>query len=238
MKKNLHYLKKIASWLLTRTCSLCGDHSTRDEDICAPCYEDLPFLLNACEQCAKPLPVNAVTCGICLKHPPSFDRTFAAFIYQPPVTKLITNLKFGEKLNNARLLGELMTLEIQNKWYQHGPLPEVIIPVPLHSSRLKERGFNQAVEIAKPIAKKLRIPLAYSLCERVKATQAQAQLPANLRKANVRNAFRVVEHLSLNHVAVIDDVMTTGFTMLELCRTLKKSGVKTIDVWCCARPAF
>ncbi len=211
--------------------------SSLSQDICQSCLKSLPILPQGCLRCANILPLlpGNVSCGVCLKNPPPFDRTYALFCYQQPVTHLILQLKFQHALAHARLLGELLAVKIQQE-YQHQPLPELLIPVPLHTQRLTERGFNQALEIARPIAKALQLTLLIQHCKRQKATEPQATLPAAERQKNLRNAFEITCDLTGKHIAVIDDVITTGFTITEFCHALKKQGAKKIDVWCCARP--
>lgn len=234
MKLMAYYLKKLSLWLLPYVCVLCGKLSKRLQDICPQCLNELPKLPTACPRCAKPV-TPGLLCPFCLKENPFYDNTYALFIYQSPITHLIMNLKFGQNLTFARILGELLAEQIKNQWYRNLPLPEAIIPIPLHPLRLKERGFNQAVEIARPVAKQLRLPVVLNKCQRVKYTSAQAMLPARDRVKNTQNAFQISPDFSYRHVAVIDDVITTGQTMNEFCRTLKLAGVEKIDVWCCAR---
>lgn len=240
MKLKLDYLKNFSAWLLPHTCILCGYHALDYRDLCHACLSELPFMLHACIRCAKPLfhVKQNTTCGYCLNQAPIYDRTYALFLYEPPITQIIMNLKFGQALINARMMGELLSDKIVHAWYHEQSLPEAIIPMPLHPKRMKQRGYNQAVEIARPIAKILKLPLETSRCQRIINTSAQATLTALARKENVKNAFLMTEKLPYQHVAVIDDVITTGHTMTEFCRTLKHSGVNVIDVWCCARPAF
>jgi ComF family protein len=164
---------------------------------------------------------------------PRFFSDDALFVYEPPVTKIILDLKFKHDLSHARVLGELLSDHLQNYYQSHTP-PEVLIPIPLHKTRLKERGFNQALEIARPVARRLKIPLQLKNIHRIKATQPQATLRKEERTQNMRNAFRV--KTNYQHVAVIDDVITTGNTMSEFCRTLLTSGVLKIDIWCIAKP--
>ena len=109
------------------------------------------------------------------------------------------------------------------------------MPVPLHTKRLRERGFNQALEIAKVISRKLRIPLDISSCSRTKMTLPQAELPATERKLNVKRAFAYNPSSPYHHIAIVDDVMTTGHTLLELTKTIKKTSENSIDLWVCAR---
>lgn len=239
MQIKMNYLKKLATWLLPHSCILCGRHANREQDLCESCFRDLPILIYACQRCAKPMELIRQTnvCVNCIHYPPPFDRTYALYFYDFPITRLIMDLKFGQALVNARILGELLVDKILTIWYRNKPLPEVIIPIPLHAQRLKTRGYNQALEIARPIGKKLSIPIDAKRSSRIINTSAQATLPAKERQLNIKNAFQIAQPLAYQHVAVIDDVITTGHTMTEFCKTLKLAGVKTIDVWCCARPA-
>lgn len=217
MKKRNYYLKKISNWLLPHLCIFCGERCILN-DLCEACRADLPFSD--------------------LKKHPQFDNLYALFNYEPPVTKLIMNLKFGRSLVNAELLGQLLAEKIRQDWYLAKPLPEAIIPIPLHPQRLKERGFNQALEIARPLAKILTIPLAFQYCERIKPTLAQATLTAKKREQNIKGAFRVRKNLPYNHIAVLDDVITTGHTMKEFTSMLTMSGIKKIEIWSCAHARF
>ena len=115
------------------------------------------------------------------------------------------------------------------------PLPEAILPVPLHSTRLRERGFNQALELARPMAQALALPLLIHHSQRTRATVAQTSLSAKQRRKNIRGAFQVTQPLPARHIAIVDDVMTTGQTINELAKTLRKAGATHIDVWVCAR---
>jgi ComF family protein len=225
-------------WLLPYHCILCADPSLRKQDLCEACYQFLPSIHQACQRCAKVITADKMTCGSCLTTEPPFDIAYAAYLYAPPLSNLILDLKFRHSLVNARILGELLVKKISEEWYQNRPMPEAIFPVPLHKTRMIERGFNQAVEIARPIARTFKIPLLASACIRTKNTQPQATLAIKDRTHNIKNAFAVAQTFSYRHVAVIDDVITTGHTISEFCKTLKKSGLERIDVWCCARPAL
>jgi ComF family protein len=188
----------------------------------------------ACSRCALPLP-RASLCGRCQRRPPAFDRALAAFEYQPPLDALIKRLKFHGDLRLARLLGTLMADHITAS-AEGGP--EVIVPVPLHVARLRQRGYNQALELARPIARRLAVPLAWRFLSRVRATDPQTDVPAKLRSRNVRNAFAVTPDFAARRVAIVDDVMTTGHTVDELARTLRRAGATEISVWVCARAVF
>jgi ComF family protein len=176
----------------------------------------------------------AQLCGSCLKEPPPYHRTIALFTYQPPIDGWILALKFHHKLIYAQLLGELLIQQLIASYHEED-WPELIIPVPLHRMRLVERGYNQTVEIAKVISKRLKIPLNRLDCQRVKATAPQLSLPAQQRQRNVKNAFILKRPLCMQHVAIVDDVVTTGSTAKELTRLLLNNGVQRVDVWCTAR---
>ncbi len=179
--------------------------------------------------------MDQLLCGQCLRYAPSYDTTLALWPYQPPVTRLISALKFKRQLKYANLLGQLLAEYLWQCHLQGYCLPEVIIPVPLHVARLRARGFNQSLEIARPIAKALHIAIDVDSCQRIRATLAQSSLPAKQRKRNMRNAFAIVKAIAVKHVAIIDDVVTTGHTVNELSKQLRKAGVQRIDIWCCAR---
>ncbi len=195
----------------------------------------------ACYQCALPLHGSDTTalCGRCLKDPPSYDHTLSVFQYAHPIDHLIHDLKFNRKLAIARLLGELMAQQLKKRVRSiSAPLPHLIIPVPLHAARLRERGYNQATELARPIARALNIPIDYQHCQRQRATAIQSDLPASERPRNVKGVFSVVKKLPVRHVAIVDDVMTTGATVAEFAATLRNAGVEKIEVWVCARAAL
>lgn len=234
----MSFFKKLLSGIFPHSCILCRNKANEARDICRDCFNQLPFYPGGCRHCARIIPYSTenLICGVCLKHPPPFDSTFALFAYHAPVTKIILDLKFQHALGNAQLLGILLSQQLREKGLLDSSLPEMIIPVPLHASRQRERGFNQALEIARPVSKALGIPLRVNYCERTKATLAQATLPSDMRQKNVKNAFRVRKNFQGEHLVVIDDVITTGGTMIEFCRILKKHGAGKIDVWCCARP--
>lgn len=207
------------------------------QDLCLPCQKALPWLKNACPRCAFPLTETNdkhALCGDCLKNSPQYSRTIALFSYQFPIDHLISGLKFANKLIYCQILGNIMAETITN-YYQNKPLPEIIIPIPLHVQRLKERGYNQALELAKPIAKKLQIGLDRYSFIRIKTTKAQALISAKQRKQNIKNAFLPRKTINYKYVAIIDDVVTTGNTVREFSNILIANGIQKIDIWCCAR---
>jgi ComF family protein len=238
IRHHSHFIHQVHHWLLPPTCVICHYPSKRASNICRNCERDLPILSQCCYQCAEKLHstgTSIVLCGNCLSNPPPFDCTHALFSYQTPIINCIIGLKFQHKLSIAKLFSDLLLDKLQHAWYHQKPLPDLIIPVPLHPIRLRERGFNQALEMARPLAKALSIPLETRHIRRIKHTQAQSGLSATERRHNIANAFAISSDVSNKSIAIVDDVMTTGYTIAELSKTLKRHGAKQIDVWCCAR---
>lgn len=224
---------RITQILLPPVCALCGDPGAFGADLCRACRDDLPWNRHACRRCALPLPAasRGALCGECLRRPPPFDRALAPFRYAPPLDHLLLGLKHRRRLDAAHSLGGLMAGWLAQRI--HEP-PELILPVPLHPARLRRRGFNQSLELARRIASALELPLAGRCCRRLRDTPPQAELNAPQRRRNLRGAFEVSAPLP-SRVAVIDDVMTTGSTARELTRCLRRAGAKEIEVWVCAR---
>ncbi len=159
-------LRSLTTSLFSGTCLLCQVFTDRKFDLCALCEQELPYLSSACIQCATPLPMHAagMYCGQCLLHPITGYRVFSVFAYHSPIDRLVSGFKFHHRLVIAKVLGTIMAEHMQ-RFYQNQQSPQVIIPVPLHRQRLRERGFNQALELARPINRLLKIPLDYSSCK-------------------------------------------------------------------------
>jgi ComF family protein len=229
-----NWINIIQDYLLPPTCILCGNPGHNSRDLCLSCYSYLPRNNLCCYRCAEILesPTNTPTlCGRCLSRHPAFDETYAPFVYQGAIRHLIGTLKFGAHYKNARLLGLLLAEHLK----QTAERPHLILPVPLHKTRYRERGFNQAIEIARTVAKELEIPLDTNSCLRHRDTPHQTQLSAKKRRKNMKNAFSIINPIHARHIALLDDVMTTGTTAHELAYALKKAGAGRIDVWVCAR---
>ena len=224
-------LDALLAWLLPPQCTLCGAAGSQRLPLCAGCRDQLPWLGNACERCAEPLPTTGV-CGRCLRRPPPQDRAHAALLYAAPLNRLVQRLKFGRRLGLARLTGALLAQAAQAG---HWERPELLIPVPLHDARLRQRGYDQAQAIARETARRLDIPFDARACRRLRATAPQTGLALADRRRNVRGAFTVQTPLAASHVAVVDDVMTTGATVAALATALKRSGVARVDVWTLCR---
>ncbi|MGH8528536.1 MAG: ComF family protein [Nevskiales bacterium] len=221
--------------LYPAACLLCGAQGVGTRELCGGCYSDLPWNHKACARCALPLPAGVfppALCAHCLQQPPIYDSAWAPLRYEKPLDWLITGLKFHQRLGNARLLGELASGLAPRRPKQK---PDLLIPVPLHESRLKTRGYNQALELARPIARTLNIPLDVSGCVRTRATAAQSELDVKHRAVNVRGAFACSLNLVKKHVVIVDDVVTTGHTVNEFARVLKRAGAARIEVWSLTR---
>lgn len=228
-------IRRLINTVYPPRCVLCGSPGFSDMDICKVCYHDLPWIESACTQCAIPLTKHSgdhLKCGRCLKKPPLFDQAVSLFSYEKETVTLIHQLKFNEKLANSRLLGGMLACAIDKKGVE---LPDCILPVPLYKKRLRQRGYNQSIELARPVANTFNIPLDLQSVKRVRDTQSQTGLDKQQRRKNIRAAFEVTEPLCVKHVAIVDDVVTTASTTNELARTLKRAGVSRVDVWSIAR---
>lgn len=214
--------KSCASALLPQDCFLCAAPGG-DSLLCPACIGGLPYLsAERCPLCALPTP-GAAICGACLKQPPHFDATQAVFRYEAPVDSLIQALKYGHRLASADFLGKALARAAT------APRPDLILPVPLSRARLAQRGFNQAVEIARALSRALGVALETRHVLRRHDTAPQASLPWKERAKNIRHAFECEIDLSGKTVLVVDDVMTTGATLDELARTLKARGAARVD---------
>lgn len=216
--------------LLPPTCLLCGDRGQPGLDLCAGCHGDLPVPDAACERCGRRLPRNAV-CGACQRRPPPFDAVLSGFEYAMPVDWLVHRFKFGGRLECGRVLSECLARELVARGAGR---PDALVPVPLHRRRLRERGFDQAMEIARLLSVRLDVPLDDHRLVRSRATEQQSTLDARQRRRNLRGAFRVAGKNRKN-VAVVDDVLTTGSTAAECARVLKRAGCRRVSVWVLAR---
>lgn len=226
------WLQNIQYALYPPRCLLCDAPGSAGRDLCPACLEELPHNPLACPLCALPLAVQeAGVCGHCLQQTAPLDGSTIPFRYAAPLDHLLLGLKFSQQLINARLLGALLADALQARGEE---LPDCIIPVPLHPARLRERGYNQALELARPVAERLGVPLREGLVVRVKSTAAQSTLERQERKKNIRGAFALRGDLP-DHIAILDDVVTTGSTVNELARVLRRGGAKRVVVWACAR---
>ena len=226
--------RRFANRVFGGTCLLCrgsADSARGEGLLCAACEGDLPRLVEGalCPRCALPSAGGAL-CGTCLTSPPRFDATIAALAYRFPADVLIRALKFHGTLAIAALLGRVLAQRV-------GASTEVdaVLPVPLSAARLRARGYNQSMEIARSVARTAGLKLEPRLCERNRDTPAQVDLPHAERARNVRGAFRCPRSLEGITVAVVDDVMTTGATLDEIAAALKEVGAARVVNWVAAR---
>ncbi len=222
---------RLQRWLLPLRCLLCGAPGASGIDLCAGCIAELPRNRSCCARCALPLAAPAALCGECQRRPPPWDAAWAPFRYAWPLDRLESRYKFGRDLAAGRVLSTLWRAEPLAV-----ALPDLVVPVPLHRGRLRHRGYNQALELAKPLAKALDVPMRHDLLQRQRATPAQTELDAVSRRRNVRGAFSIRPDVTIpGHVAILDDVMTTGATLAECARARKRAGAKQVDIWALAR---
>ena len=215
---------RLAGLLFGGSCFLCRGKAR--ELLCAECDADLPRLDSpVCPRCALPSPGGAI-CGRCLSEKPAYDATRAALAYEFPADALVHALKFRGELALAGLLGGMLKARLGDERV------DCIVPVPLSPKRLRERGYNQAVEIARHVG---RAGLDLELCERTRDAPPQMELPFDARQRNVRGAFRCTRGLVGARIAVVDDVMTTGATLDEIARTLKAAGAVHVANWVVTR---
>ncbi len=221
--------RRLGLALLPARCLVCGEAGAGGHDLCQDCRDALPYNRVACARCALPLPAPG-TCGACLGAPPPFQASRAVLVYCFPLDRLLPRFKFHGDLAAGRLVAGLMAEALAD-----AARPDALVPVPLHPSRLRQRGYDQALELARPLGRALGLPLRCDLLRRVRATPAQSELDAASRRHNVRSAFAVAPGPLPRHVALVDDVMTTGATLAECSRALHRAGVARVDAWVAAR---
>ena len=215
--------------LPAQPCVLCASMS-RHGLCCEACEAALPYLdAEHCPICALPTPRGEI-CGHCLKKPPSFNSKLAVFGYRIPLDRLIQAMKYEEQLALSQLFSEKLILRISPD-----RLPDYVIPMPLHPDKLKRRGFNQSLLIAARLARSLERPLLAHACRRLRDTPSQSTLSWKKRKKNVQGAFRCDIDLSGKHVALVDDVLTTGASLNALADAVQKRGAAEISAWVVAR---
>ena len=229
-------VKSCLAWLFPRICCICRLDSYVNIELCWLCKNSLPVIKDRCYQCGLILQAENehILCAECSYEKPFYDCLHSLYPYETPIDKLILDLKFKKNFINAKVLASLLVPGVQ-EWYKNKNLPQVVIPMPLHIKRLKQRGFNQVIEFLRPAAKELKISIDSTLCERVVFTRPQAVLNRQHRKTNLKWVFKITKSNAYQHVAIVDDVVTTGSTVAALAAALKKSGVELVDVWCLAR---
>jgi ComF family protein len=207
--------------------------------LCAGCLADSPVVTSPhCTLCGLPFLTDGGIdhrCGGCIDEPPSFTAARAAVLFEGPVRELIHRFKYGKKVQHSRPLALLAAGELGE--FVTASAADLIIPVPLHIKRLRQRGFNQAVLLGEILAKKWRLPLSRNNLRRIRWTEPQINLSASERRHNVRGAFAVRDAAAVRdrRIILVDDVYTTGSTVSECARTLKKGGAAEVFVITVAR---
>lgn len=236
--------------LFPNYCYLCGLRSHREQPLCSACQADLPANNNCCSRCALPLPhapspptsrqipgqlIGNSVCGQCLQSPPDFDSVIAPWLYDEQLAFLLHRWKF----HGERSLSALFAYLWLNQTSQSLTPPDVIVPTPLHWSKLWRRGFNQSELLSLELRRQSPLlknsSLNHRLVQRHRATSAQSGLHANERKANMRGAFTARLRCDNLRIAIVDDVLTTGATAAAMATTLRDAGASHIEIWCVAR---
>lgn len=238
MRCQPHNKHQVYIWLKNvQTCLLCDEPTDTISPICIPCERELPWLIDQCERCALPMPISGLTCGQCTRHSPAFNDVIAPWQYDFPIDSLVTRFKHQGKWPLGRLLAELLAQNLQHRFEDGLQRPDVLLPVPLSNKRMRQRGYNQAAMIAHWLGDALKLPVNERLIKRTKDTPAQQGLDARARKRNLRDAFTLIDlaRVAGLHIALIDDVLTTGSTADALARLLIQAGARKVDVYCLAR---
>ena len=219
---------------LPSVCAVC--HGWGTQRVCAECVQRFDPALPRCARCALQVPAGAAICGTCLVDPPPFAHSLAAVDYAHPWDGLITHFKFHGALDLAPALAQRLVDAFRRGGAAR---PALLLPLPLSPARLRERGYNQAWELARRLGDSLRCPTDARLLLRVKDTPHQLALPPEQRAGNVRGAFalepRRLDELRGRSVTLVDDVMTTGATAAEAARVLLHAGASEVAVWVVAR---
>ena len=222
--------------LFKSQCVLCDAKVDNTISLCSGCRADLPKVEFACRVCALPMEKNNDTafCGQCISQTTYVDYALNLFHYETPIDHLIGQMKFQQQLSVAAIFADLLKTYIESVDLEHGS-PDAFLPVPLYKKRLAKRGFNQSLEIIKPLAKSQNIPVLLDVISRSKETQAQTGLSKHASKKNVSGSFTLLSKPAGSHILIVDDVVTTTATTNELAKLLKKSGVEKVGVLSLAR---
>jgi len=216
---------------ISQNCVLC-DQSTIDA-VCQPCQQSLSTSTHACPVCAAPS--QRQICGTCLRDQPHFDASVAAFTYQYPLDRLVRSFKFGANLTLVDFFADALAAKISQNTNSEQPLPTRIIALPLANKRLATRGFNQSALLADALAHRLTLKVAHQAMRRIRETPPQTGLSKALRLKNIKGAFECVANVANQHIAIVDDVMTTGATLSEAAKVLKLAGARSVTTWIIAR---
>lgn len=227
-------LRQLTKWLFPANCGGCLKALSQGERFfCDACDKTLPYLDNYCTRCGQPFSdAHTGDCGQCLAKPPAFDRCFCPFEYASPISDDICRLKYAEQPQVAKRLASMFVQELKR---QDLPLPNALVSVPMHNRQLRKRGFNQSTQLAKQLSKQLNLPIINGALIKDKLTPRQATQTLAARKNNLKGSFKLQHTINYKHLAVVDDVVTSGATAQEIAKILKKNGVDYVHIWGVAR---
>lgn len=222
---------------INQICLLCGEPSGQPHPLCVACECALPWLEEQCLRCALPLPMQGLVCAACSRRPPAFEQVIAAWHYGFPVDTLISRFKHQRQWPLGHLLSQQLGMALQYRYAEGLSRPDKLLPVPLARGRLRQRGFNQAGMIAQWLSAQLGVRCDEQLLQRPHDTPAQQTLGAKARGRNLLRAFSLNADAQVEglHLAVVDDVLTTGATAQALAVLLLKAGARRVDLYCLAR---
>ncbi|EKT4522948.1 ComF family protein [Pseudomonas putida] len=222
---------------IDHSCLLCDETSAQPYPLCMHCEQALPWLDEHCTRCALPLPMSGLTCAQCSRVSPAFEQVVAPWHFGFPVDALVNRFKHRSQWPLGRLMALLLGQALLHRYGEGMAKPEQLLPVPLTRRRLRQRGFNQAAMLARWLSRQLAVPCNETLLQRTRDTPAQQTLGARARKRNLRMAFGLAPGTRLDglHLAIVDDVLTTGATAQAIAMLLRKAGARRVDVYCLAR---
>ncbi|MCJ8170348.1 ComF family protein [Atopomonas sediminilitoris] len=232
-------IKQVYKWLLfDQTCWLCEEPSHGDLPLCHGCEDDLPWLLSHCPCCAEPL-ASAQLCRHCQQRRPHFATVISPLRYAFPVDSLLQRFKADQQTHYGRLLSHLLARHLQHAYAEGLARPDLLLPVPQANTRLRQRGFNQAQWLCRWLSATLELPWQRRWLHDNGQHQSQKKLSARARARNLRAAFSLTEHAKPGglHIALVDDIVTTGSTANALAALLLSAGAAQVDVYCVARTA-
>jgi len=221
----------LLEWVAPPCCLLCRLEVEYRHGLCQGCWAKLPVNEIHCECCALPMAHESL-CGHCQRCPPVFDSVIAPLCYQDPIDQMLCALKYHQQLSFARTAAGLITDTVRESGE---PMPDLLIGVPMTHRAVRKRGLNQAVFLARLIGRQLGIPVKSTLIKKLRETDRQSTLNASKRQRNLKGAFHCKGSLEDKHIALVDDILTTGATANEISKVLKVAGANRVDIWVCAR---
>ena len=221
----------LLEWVAPPCCLLCRLEVEYRHGLCQGCWAKLPVNEIHCERCALPMAHESL-CGHCQRCPPVFDSVIAPLCYQDPIDQMLCALKYHQQLSFARTAAGLITDTVRESGE---PRPDLLVGVPMTHRAVRKRGLNQAVFLARLIGRQLGIPVKSTLIKKLRETDRQSTLNASKRQRNLKGAFHCKGSLEDKHIALVDDILTTGATANEISKVLKAAGANRVDIWVCAR---